>query len=343
MKKVKIPVKRCGIICLNAFLLVFDLFLFLLILAFVSCFVCSLINIIILLCSNEYAKDCCGQTQLESWLEVFGISLTGVLIPVATAIFSTLADERHLKKQISELLADGNNIRLYFIKFPLGAWHNLLSAYYEKAKKHTPPLSNYEYAMHLVFRGNIFQAFRITVLQLGYIVDSKEYSIWTRTRTQTRTRTRTLDNSTEYIISDSTGVEHLGSNAIDGTNITILLNDHEQCFQDHFTNLIDHDLVVNFDLRFDLREDRFILHWKQFAQCAFFFPIIRSLYAWIVFRITRYSSYRYSVHVNKCVFTDDRKAQLCYNIYNIKVENKRTPTKVKRAKQVEFFWENPDI
>lgn len=334
MKKEKISVKHCAIAFLNTLLIVFDLIILLIIIGSLVGALCALVYIINVLFSNANLQNDCAQDQLTLWLEILSISITCFLAPFLSALISIFVEKNKEEKQISESLAEGNNVRFYLLKLPLGAWHNLSSAYYEATKKHTPnkivPLSKFCYAMHLVFRGNIFQVFQIKALQLGYIVDSKEYSIWTRTRT--RTRTQEVDNSTECIISDSTGVEQPTDNAINGTNITILLEDHEQLLQDQFINLIDHDLVVSFDFSFSLREDRFNIRWKQFSQCCFWFPIIRSVCDFCLSYIKKHRIYRYKLHLNNYVFTDERNAQLCYNIYDINVGNKRTPTKFKRVK-----------
>ena len=323
MKKEKISVKHFAIAFLNTLLIVFDLIILFIIIASLVGALCALVYIINVLFSNANLQNDCVRDQLTPWLEILNISITCFLAPFLSALISIFVEKNKEEKQISESLAEGNNVRFYLLKLPLGAWHNLSSAYYEATKKHTPnkivPLSKFCYAMHLVFRGNIFQVFQIKALQLGYIVDSKEYSIWTRTRTRTRTRTQEVDNSTECIISDSTGVEQPTDNAINGTNITILLEDHEQLLQDQFINLIDHDLVVSFDFSFSLREDRFNIRWKQFSQCCFWFPIIRSVCDFCLSYIKKHRIYRYKLHLNNYVFTDERNAQLCYNIYDINV------------------------
>lgn len=335
MKRVKTSPVKFAIACLNSFLLLIDLFLLVLFLFVVLCFFWATSSILILIISNKFILDSLEWEYLGFYLESLSLSLTGVLIPVISVIFSVLADERQLEKRVSELLAEGNNVRLYLIELPLGAWHNLISAYTEKCRRYQlearNSLSDYPFALHLIFRGNNFQAFHISVLNIGLEVDSNEIQIWKMTK----------NNCMECITSDLTGVEQLESAVFDGTNITSLLH-YNDIIVKYLCSPIMGNVIVNFDLRFDLRKDRFILHWKQFTQCIFFFPILRSIYAWLVFRTTRYSMSRYSLRLNKFDFTDERKAQLCYNIYDVNVENKRGAFKHKRGQQPEYFWKNED-
>ena len=96
MKRVKTSPVKFAIACLNSFLLLIDLFLLVLFLFVVLCFFWATSSILILIISNKFILDSLEWEYLGFYLESLSLSLTGVLIPVISVIFSVLADERQL-------------------------------------------------------------------------------------------------------------------------------------------------------------------------------------------------------------------------------------------------------
>lgn len=290
------------------------------------CIIWSLIEIIPLL------KSCNGDINnnlITMWIEIFGISLTGILLPIMVATISLFLTEKRFDMQISEMLAQGANIRLILIKLPLGLWYDLASHYYQSISESSSsvnPLSDYKYGIHLVFCGSFFQRFHLKVLQawLSNKPGDLGHSIWTPN----------LDASEQnFVIADSTGVAPFFDKKTNGTNITLFIsNELNANINDVLINIMEQNAVVSFDLKFKRAEEAFGIRWEQFKECYFPFPFIRGIYNFLVNIKMKYSFCRFSLFVNRSKPVDNRKVQLIYNIYHIEIADKRSRLDKKATK-----------
>ena len=124
----KFSVKNIGCFFINVLFVILDIILLLLLLGCIVCIVLSLSNIIELLADfkNSTSNQCDNNSEITLWVEVLGIALTGVLIPVMAGAVSLYINDKSLAEQISDMLAKGANVRLYLIKIPLGLWYDLI-------------------------------------------------------------------------------------------------------------------------------------------------------------------------------------------------------------------------
>lgn len=315
----KFSVKNIGCFFINVLFVILDIILLLLLLGCIVCIVLSLSNIIELLADfkNSTSNQCDNNSEITLWVEVLGIALTGVLIPVMAGAVSLYINDKSLAEQISDMLAKGANVRLYLIKIPLGLWYDLISQYYRNPE--SVPLSEYNYCLHLVFCGSVFQRFNLNVLEVCLPGRELNHKIWEQ-------------NNDKCIICDSTGVANFKprKNVI-GTNIAFIIDrEKDELIEEALINLKEKNATVTFDLSFKRNEDPYSIRWEQFFKCIFPFPFIRGLYVLLIKSKTLYSYCRYKLNVNSYISTDDREVQFFYNIYDVEVEDKRAPIQKRR-------------
>lgn len=309
--------KNYGIICLNILFIIIDAIILSLLIGCLVCFIVATIKILSLSCELQHVSgweydDLVGQVTV--WIQVLGVSLTGVLIPVGITSINVMNSEKRLKGKVAEALAQGANIRFYVILFPFGVWSDLASKYYEEEQDKC--LTDYKYGLHLMFTESIFQSvvFKSIRVRIGEGSGQAEDFVWQKEGVK--------HNTDKCIISDSTGVEKDPKKGINGTNITLLFEENEK-IKEELIALKSGVAKVEFNFQFEPSQDRFGIRWEQFGKCLFGFPFIRGLYEFFVKSKMKYSYCRYTLHMNSYEFTDKRMAQLNYNIYDIDLKEKR--------------------
>lgn len=305
------------ILLLNIIFVIVDAVIITLLIGCLVCFFVASTKIILLSCELQNVSGWEYDDLVEQitvWIQVLGVSLTGVLIPIVITSINVMNSEKRLKGKVFEALAQGANIRFYVILFPFGVWSDLASKYYEEIQDRC--LTDYKYGLHLVFTGSIFQrvVFKSIRVKIGEGSEQDADFVWQKDETE--------NSKNKCVISDSTGVEKDPKQGINGTNITLLFDQNNK-IEENLLALKSGVAKVEFNFQFEPSQDRFGIRWEQFKKCLFGFPLIRGLYEILVKCKMKYSYCKYTLHMNSYVYTDNRMAQLNYNIYDIDLKEKR--------------------
>ena len=118
------------------------------------------------LCNNCYKVKCvttcacsCYKDYLDILITLLSLSLTGVLVPLLSIGVTIFLSSKALNENLSKELAKAKSIKCYLLKLPLGAWGALYTQYQAGINTKERLLSDYKYALHLLFDGEVFQAY----------------------------------------------------------------------------------------------------------------------------------------------------------------------------------------
>ena len=286
----------------------------------------------IIKCYNDcnYGIECdCYNNYIETLLTLFGMALTGILVPVLSIIISIITSARSISNNITNELAKAKNVDLFCLKFPQAIWGNLIPLYKKfqhdykgKGDSTLKPLSSYQYALHLFFSGEIFQEYNVNLIKLRAIYQCKD-NVSETTLWQNR------DNSV-CLLSDVSGVNAFHGDNVDnsGTNITALIDncydeDIEKFFIDGQECPIKLIFTLNFkEYRISLKE-----RWLHFYGMYTFFPIIKSLIGFLVLKVRRYICYDFELLFSGNHISDDRDSQVKFHILDVSIKQVRQDDK----------------
>lgn len=281
--------------------------------------------------NNCYFKNCdigcscnCYQNYINTLISILSISLTGVLLPIISALITGFYSAKAVTENLTKELAKVKNIKCYLLLFPLGAWGNLSVLYQKEKKCENKLLSDYNYALHLLFEGEVFQAYDTKIKEIRCFdcirnVKDACTTLW-------------LDNSdTVSFVADVTGVAGVNGNKNNGSNLTALIdnrNDYE--IVNSFIDGVFEKKKLIFTLKIKEQNIKLSDRWRRFNSCTTVFPIIKTIFGGIINLAQRYVHYDFELMVSGMTPTDERFSQYRFNI--IDVEMKQVRRKYKKTK-----------
>lgn len=243
------------------------------------------------------------ECDIANLVNVLGVCLSGVLVPVITLFISVFITIKTNEKNVGELLAKSKDIKFYFISLPFGSWHNLSVKYQREViekYKTNKPLSRQDCCLHLFFEGEVFQTCNIEIRKVGISLARSDND-------------KILFGSAQqhgyYFTSDITGVERQENNR--GTNISLIFGQDAIFEEEKISAIIKEKLLNTFqsgkNIYFDIKFNQLGI--------PFFHNFVNFYEKDICYRITLW--------LNNFEPTDDRNVQYKCDIYDIDIETVR--------------------
>ena len=273
----------------------------------------SPINCYLKVCGNDASCDCYSQ-YINTLLSLLSLSLAGILMPLISALATVFFSSKSISENFAKELAKAKDVKGYILRLPLGGWGNLASLFHKENKDKNKLLGNYKYAIHLLFNGDIFQAYdtKIKEISCANLNGESRHVLW-----------QVRSDSIRFV-SDVSGVKEFDNTTNGGTNITVLIENNNNTDID---NLISESVFeakeIVFTIKFDEQIINFKDRWKQFRFAYTIFPILRTIYESTLFLKRRYIHYSFELKITGFCPTDEMYSQYQFNISDVSIKQVR--------------------
>lgn len=238
---------------------------------------------------------------LEGLITCFGVFSSVSLVPIVSYFVSSHVANKNNNNRISEALAEAESVNFYVATMPFGIWTGLEESYYDHCIKEgrqiddCPALMSHDYCLHLVFKGKIFQSYKIDVLNIGY----EEYF---EDGLQLKKAKQNIIHLSDTFTTDTTGT-FCGA-FVEGTSVIALVNDRNVAPLNYLLsaplNGMNKNIFyeVHIEQRDETEKHPFRQMFKPWENNLRYFPLIRCIYQFSIKHHRRITSYRFDMSID---------------------------------------------